>query len=109
MIKVDDGSNDDEDDDDDDGGRWWQMMRMVDNDRWWWWLMISLYLNDKNNMINILQADHVVGLAYIEINIGIEILFLGGHTLPSIIPTPIGNPKFQITQIPILTADLENW
>ena len=51
----------------------------------------------KNNKINILQADHVVGLseASIEFNIGFEILLLGGRTLPSINPTPIGNPKFQ--------------
>ena len=51
----------------------------------------------KNNKINILQAGHVVGLsqASIEINIGFEILLLGGLTLPSINPTPIQNPKFQ--------------
>ena len=50
-----------------------------------------------NNKINILRADHVVGLsqASIEINIDFEILLLGGRALPSIIPTPIGNPKFQ--------------
>ena len=51
----------------------------------------------KSNKINILRADHVVGLsqASIEINIGVKILLLGGRTLPSLIPTPIGNPKFQ--------------
>ena len=51
----------------------------------------------KSNKINILRADHVVGLsqASIEINIGFKILLLGGRALPSIIPTPIGNPKFQ--------------
>ena len=51
----------------------------------------------KSNKINILRADHVVGLsqASIEINIGFEILLLGGRALPSINPTPIGNPKFQ--------------
>ena len=51
----------------------------------------------KNNKINILRADHVVGLseASIEFNIGFEILLLGGRALPSINPTPIGNPKFQ--------------
>ena len=39
----------------------------------------------KNNKINILRADHVVGLseASIEFNIGFEILLLGGRTLPS--------------------------
>ena len=60
--------------------------------------------------INILRADHVVGLsqASIEINIGFEILLSGGHALPSIILIPIGNPKFQNTQIPILSADLES-
>ena len=64
----------------------------------------------KNNKINILRADHVVGLsqASIEINIGFKILLLGGHALPSICPTPIENSKFQSTQIPILTADLES-
>ena len=64
----------------------------------------------KSNKIKILQADHVVGLsqASIEINIGFEILLLGGRALPSINPTPIGNPKFQSSQIPILTADLES-
>ena len=47
----------------------------------------------KNNKINILRADHVVELsqASIEINIGFEILLLGGRALPSINPTPIGN------------------
>ena len=51
----------------------------------------------KNDKINILRADHAVGLsqASIEFNIGFEILLLGGRTLPSINPTPIGNPKFQ--------------
>ena len=90
----------------------------------------------KSNEINILRADHVVGLsqASIGINIDFEILLLGGRALPSInptpivnpkfqsyqilildgralpsiIPTPIGNPKFQSSQIPILTADLES-
>ena len=64
----------------------------------------------KSNKINILQADHVVGLslAPIKINIGFKILLLGGRALPSIILTPIGNPKFQNTQIPILSADLES-
>ena len=64
----------------------------------------------KRNKINILQADHVVGLsqASIEINIGVKILLLGGRALPSIFLTPIGNPKFQNTQIPILSADLES-
>ena len=64
----------------------------------------------KSNKINILRADHVVGLsqASIEINIGFEILLLGGRALPSINLTPIGNPKFQSSQIPILTADLES-
>ena len=64
----------------------------------------------KNVKINILRADHAVGLsqASIEFNIGFEILLLGGRTLPSINPTPIRNPKFQSTQIPILTADLES-
>ena len=61
----------------------------------------------KSNTINILRADHVVGLsqASIEINIGFEILLLGGRALPSINQ---GNPKFQSSQIPILTADLES-
>ena len=64
----------------------------------------------KSNKTNILRADHVVGLsqACTEINIGFEILILGGRALPSINPTPKGNPKFQSTQIPILTADLES-
>ena len=64
----------------------------------------------KSNKINILQADHDVGLsqASIEINIGFKILLLGGRALPSIIPTPIGNQKFQNSQIPILTADFES-
>ena len=64
----------------------------------------------KSNKINILRADHVVGLsqASIEINIGVKNLLLGGRTLPSIIPTPIGNLKFQSSQISILTADLES-
>ena len=64
----------------------------------------------KSNKINILRADHVVGLsqASIEINIGVKILLLGGRALPSIIPTPIGNPKFQSSQISILTTDLES-
>lgn len=63
----------------------------------------------KSNTINILRADHVVGLsqASFKINIGVKILLLGGRALPSIIPTPTGNPKFQSSQIPILTADLE--
>ena len=46
--------------------------------------------------------------ASIEINIGAKILFLGGRALPFIIPTPMGNPKFHSSQIPILTADLES-
>ena len=46
--------------------------------------------------------------ASIEINIGFKILLLGGRALPSINPTPIENPKFQSSQIPILTADLES-
>ena len=64
----------------------------------------------KSNKINILRADHVVGLsqASIEFNIGFEIPLLGGRALPSIILTSIGNPKFQNTQIPILSADLES-
>ena len=64
----------------------------------------------KNDKMNILRTDHAVGLsqASIEFNIGFEILLLGGRTLPSINPTPKGNPKFQSTQIPILTADLES-
>ena len=64
----------------------------------------------KSKKINILRADHVVGLsqASIEINIGFEILLLGGRALPSIILTPIGNPKFQNIKIQILTADLES-
>ena len=64
----------------------------------------------KSNKINILRADHDVGLsqASFEINIGFKILLLGGRALPSINPTPIGNPKFQSSQIPILTADLES-
>ena len=62
----------------------------------------------KSNKINILRADPVVGLsqASIEINISFEILLLGGRALPSI--NPIGNQKFQSSQIPILTADLES-
>ena len=64
----------------------------------------------KSNKINILRADHVVRLfqTSIEINIGFEILLLGGRALPSINLTPIGNLKFQSTQIAILTADLES-
>ena len=64
----------------------------------------------KSNEINILRADHVVGLsqASSEINIGVKILLLGGRALPSINPTPIGNLNFQSSQIPILTADLES-
>ena len=46
--------------------------------------------------------------ASIEINNSFEIPLLGGRALPSINPTPIGNPKLQNTQIPILTADLES-
>ena len=46
--------------------------------------------------------------ASIEINFVFEILLLGGRALPSINPTPIGNPKFQSSQIPVLTADLES-
>ena len=64
----------------------------------------------KNDKINILRADHAVGLsqASIEFNIGFEILLLGGRALSSLNPTPIGNSKFQSSQIPILTADLES-
>ena len=64
----------------------------------------------KSNEINILRADHVVGLfqASIKINISFEILILGGHALPSINSTPIRNQNFQSSQIPILTADLES-
>ena len=64
----------------------------------------------KSKKINILQADHVVGLsqASVENNICFEILLLGVRALPSIFFTPIGNPKFQNTQIPILSADLES-
>ena len=64
----------------------------------------------KSNEINILRADHVVGLsqASFEINIGFEIPLLGGRALPPIILTPIGNSKFQNNQIPILSADLES-
>ena len=63
----------------------------------------------KSNKIGILRTDHVVGLsqASIEINFGFEIPLLGCRALPSINPTPIGNRKFQNTQIQILTADLE--
>ena len=41
----------------------------------------------KSKKIDILQADHVVGLskASIEINIGIEILLLGGRALCEIL------------------------
>ena len=46
--------------------------------------------------------------ASIEINFGFEILILGGRALPSIILTPLRNPKFQNTPIPILSADLES-
>ena len=46
--------------------------------------------------------------ASVEINIGFKILLLGGRALPSINPTPIGNPKFQNIKIQILTADLES-
>ena len=47
----------------------------------------------KNNKINILRADHVVGLSQAsnEINIGFETLLLGGRALPFINPTPVGN------------------
>ena len=64
----------------------------------------------KRNKINILQTDHVVELsqASIEINIGFKILLLGSRALPSTNRTTIGNPKFQSSQIPILTADLES-
>ena len=44
----------------------------------------------------------------IEINISFEILILGGRTFPSVNPTPVGNQKFQSSQIPILIADLES-
>ena len=49
----------------------------------------------KSNEINILQADHVVGLsqASIEINIGFEIPLLGGRAILSIILTPIGSKR----------------
>ena len=43
--------------------------------------------------------------ASIEINIGFEIPLLGSRALPSNILTPIRNPEFQNTQIPILSAD----
>ena len=61
----------------------------------------------KSNKTGILRADHVVGLsqAFIEINFGFEILLLGFRALPSVNPTPIENPKFQSTQIAILTAN----
>ena len=61
----------------------------------------------SSNKINILRVDHVLELsqAFIEINIGFEILLLGGRDLPSLNPTFLGNPKFQSSQIPILTAD----
>ena len=64
----------------------------------------------KSNKIDILRAHHVVGQsrASIEINIGFEILLLDGRALLSINPTPIGYPKFQCSQISILTADLES-
>ena len=44
----------------------------------------SLYLSEKSNKIDILRADHVVGLsqASIEISIGFEILLLGGRASP---------------------------
>ena len=40
----------------------------------------------SSNKINILRVDHVLELsqAFIEINIGFEILLLGGRALPSI-------------------------
>ena len=56
-----------------------------------------IILSEKIHLkINILQADHVVGLSQtsIKINIGFEILLLGGCALLSINSTPIGNPKF---------------
>ena len=64
----------------------------------------------KSNKINILRTDHVVGLsqATIDMNIGVKILLLGGMALPSIMPTHKRNPKFQSSQIQILTADLES-
>ena len=39
------------------------------------------------------------------INVGFEILLLGGRDLPSLNPTLLGNPKFQSSRIPFLTAD----
>ena len=64
----------------------------------------------KSNQTNIFRADDDVGLsqASIEINIGFDFLLLDGRALLSINPTPTGNPKFQSSQIPILTADLES-
>ena len=61
----------------------------------------------SSNKINILRVDHILELsqAFIEINIGFEILLLGGRDLPSLNPTFLGNLKFQSSQIPILTAD----
>ena len=52
----------------------------------------------KSNAINILRADHVVGLFHdsIEINIGFEIPFLGGRALPSINHTPIEIQNFKV-------------
>ena len=51
----------------------------------------------KSNKINILRADHVVGLfqTSIKINIGFEILLLGGRALPYIhrVPEIIAPPK----------------
>ena len=60
----------------------------------------------SSNKINILRVDHVVGLsqASIEINVGFKI-YLGGCDLPSLNPTLLGNPKFQSSRIPFLTAD----
>ena len=62
----------------------------------------------KSNKTGTLRADHVVGLslASTEINFGFEILLLGFRALPSVNPTPMGNLKFQSTQMPILTAEL---
>ena len=64
----------------------------------------------KSNRIDILLADHILRLfqASIENDTGFEILLLGGRALPSVNPTPVGNPKFQNAKIPILTADLES-
>ena len=53
----------------------------------------------KSNRIDIVHAEHVLRLtqASIENDTGFEILLLGGRALPSVNPTPVGNPKFQST------------